>query len=77
MAGPVTVGALSQFGELAAKITAWIRTPGTSLQTILSTQKDGQTPDATLWGQFTVGVVVWIVVPLAIGLWLNCRADAN
>ncbi len=77
LAGPVTVGALSQFGELAAKITAWIRTPGTSLQTILSAQKDGQTPDATLWGQFTVGVVVWIVVPLAIGLWLNCRADAN
>ena len=77
VAAPVAMGALSQFGELAAKITAWIRTPGTSLQTILSTQKDGQTPDATLWGQFTVGVVVWIVVPLIIGLWLHCRADAN
>ena len=77
VAAPVTVGALSQFGELAAKITAWIRTPGTSLQTILSTQKDGQTPDATLWGQFTVGIILWIVVPLIIGLWLSCRADAK
>ena len=77
VAAPVTVGALSQFGELLAKITAWLRTPGTSLQTILSAQKDGQTPDATLWGQFTVGVVVWIVVPLAIGLWLNHRAEAK
>ena len=77
VAAPVAVGALSQFGELAAKITAWIRTPGVSLQTILSTQKDGQTPDATLWGQFTVGIILWIVIPLAIGLWLNHRADAK
>ena len=77
VAVPFTVGALSQFGELLEKITAWLRSPGAILQTILSTQKDGQTPDATLWGQFTVGVVVWIVVPLAIGLWLNCRADAK
>lgn len=77
VAGPVTVGTLSQFGELLAKIAAWIRTPGVSLQTILSAQTGGQTPDATLWGQFTVGVVVWIVVPLAIGLWLNHRAEAK
>ena len=77
VAAPVTVGALSQFGELAAKITAWLRSPGASLQTILSTQKDGQTPDATLWGQFTVGIILWIVIPLAIGLWLNHRAEAK
>lgn len=77
VAGPVMLGTLSQFGELPAKIAAWIRTPGVSLQTILSAQTGGQTPDATLWGQFTVGVVVWIVVPLAIGLWLNHRAEAN
>ena len=77
VAAPVAMGALSQFGELLEKITAWIRTPGASLQTILSTQKDGQTPDATLWGQFTVGIIIWIVVPLAIGLWLNHRAEAN
>ncbi len=77
VAAPVAVGTLSQFGELPAKIAAWIRTPGVSLQTILSAQTGGQTPDATLWGQFTVGVVVWIVGPLAIGLWLNHRAEAN
>ena len=77
VAAPVAMGALSQFGELLEKITVWLRSPGASLQTILSTQKDGQTPDATLWGQFTVGVVVWIVVPLAIGLWLNHRAEAK
>ena len=77
VAAPVTVGALSQFGELLEKITAWLRSPGASLQTILSTQKDGQTPDATLWGQFTVGIILWIVVPLAIGLWLNHRAEAK
>ena len=77
VAGPVTVGALSQFGELLAKIAAWLRTPGASLDTILAAQKGGQTPDATLWGQFTVGIIVWIVVPLIIGLWLSCRADAK
>ena len=77
VAAPVMLGTLGQFGELAAKIAAWIRTPGVSLQTILSAQTGGQTPDATLWGQFTVGVVVWIVVPLAIGLWLNHRAEAK
>ena len=77
MAAPVAVGALSQFGELAAKITAWLRTPGASLDTILAAQKGGQTLDATLWGQFTVGIIIWIVVPLAIGLWLNHRADAK
>ena len=69
VAAPVAMGALSQFGELLEKITAWLRSPGASLQTILSTQKDGQTPDATLWGQFTVGIILWIVIPLAIGLW--------
>ena len=77
VAAPVTVGALSQFGELLEKITAWLRSPGASLQTILSTQTGGQTPDATLWGQFTVGIIIWIVVPLIIGLWLNHRAEAN
>ena len=77
VAAPVAMGALSQFGELLEKITAWLRSPGASLQTILSTQKDGQTPDATLWGQFTVGIILWIVVPLAIGLWLNHRAEAK
>ena len=77
MAGPIMLETLGLFGEIPAKVASWLKTPGVSLQTILSTQKDGQTPDATLWGQFTVGVVVWIVVPLAIGLWLNCRADAN
>ena len=77
VAAPVAMGALSQFGELLEKITAWLRSPGASLQTILSTQKDGQTPDATLWGQFTVGIILWIVVPIAIGLWLNHRAEAK
>jgi len=77
VAAPVAMGALSQFGELLAKIAAWLRTPGASLDTILAAQKGGQTPDATLWGQFTVGIILWIVVPLIIGLWLNCRADAK
>lgn len=77
VAAPVAVGALSQFGELLAKIAAWLRTPGASLDTILAAQKGGQTPDATLWGQFTVGIILWIVVPLIIGLWLSCRADAK
>ena len=77
VAVPFTVGALSQFGELLEKITAWLRSPGAILQTILSTQTSGQTPDATLWGQFTVGIIIWIVVPLAIGLWLNHHADAK
>lgn len=77
VAAPVAVGALSQFGELLAKIAAWLRTPGASLDTILAAQTSGQTPDATLWGQFTVGIILWIVVPLAIGLWLNHRADAK
>ena len=75
VAAPVAVGALSQFGELLAKIAAWLRTPGASLDTILAAQTSGQTPDATLWGQFTVGIILWIVFPLLIGLWLNCRAD--
>ena len=77
VAAPVAVGALSQFGELPAKVAAWLRTPGASLDTILAAQKGGQTPDATLWGQFTVGIILWIVIPLAIGLWLNHRADAK
>ena len=77
VAAPVAMGALSQFGELLAKIAAWLRTPGASLDTILAAQKGGQTPDATLWGQFTVGIILWIVVPLIIGLWLSCRADAK
>jgi len=77
VAVPFTVGALSQFGELLEKITAWLRSPGAILQTILSTQTGGQTPDATLWGQFTVGIIIWIVVPLIIGLWLNHRAEAK
>ena len=77
VAAPVAVGALSQFGELPAKVAAWLRTPGASLETILAAQKGGQIPDATLWGQFTVGIIVWIVVPLIIGLWLNHHADAK
>lgn len=77
VAAPVMLGTLGQFGELPAKIAAWIRTPGVSLQTILSAQTDGQTPEGTLWGHFAVGVVVWIVVPFAIGLWLNHRAEAK
>ena len=54
------------------KAVAWIRTPGTSLEAILSAQTGGQSPEATLWGQFTVGAIVWI-----IGLWLNHHAEAN
>ena len=77
MAGPIMLETLGLFGEIPAKVASWLRTPGVSLQKIFSAQAGGQTPDATLWGQFTVGAVVWIVVPLAIGLWLNCRADAN
>ncbi|WP_454965574.1 hypothetical protein [Arachnia propionica] len=59
------------------KAVAWSRTPGVSLEAILSAQTGGQTPEATLWGQFTVGAIVWIVVPLIIGLWLNHHAEAN
>ena len=77
MAGPIMLETLGLFGEIPAKVASWLKTPGVSLQKIFSAQAGGQTPEATLWGQFTVGVVVWVVVPFAIGLWLNHRAEAK
>ena len=73
MAGPIMLETLGLFGEIPAKVASWLKTPGVSLQKIFSAQAGGQTPEATLWGQFTVGAVVWIVVPFTIGLWLNVQ----
>ena len=59
------------------KAVARIRTPGTRAWKPFSRHKRAQSPEATLWGQFTVDAIVWIVVSLIIGLWLNHHAEAN
>lgn len=82
MAIPVMLETLGLFGQLPAKIVSWIKTPGVTLQTMLSApthaaETGQQLSQTTLWSHFAVGVIVWIVVPLAIGLWLNHRAEAK